>query len=369
MSFLVPELPADVEAVEAARRWCAMFASRNDRRKYILGRNVYADCVADLVAVDGFVDDFVSDTTWRGRPVLRVADVPPGSMVLNVAGGRPLSARRRLVAAGLDSLDYCAFFRHAGLPLIELRFNEGFAQEFAANRDRYDWIHDRFRDDASRRVFGKLVGFRRDYDIRHLEGFTAREEVQYFEDFLFLRPQGEAFCDIGGFDGFTSLEFIRHCPRYRSIDVFEPEPANFQACVSALDGRANVRIHRCGASNRKATLFLDSQGSASRVSSDGGVRIEVDTIDAVLAAVDCAPTFVKMDTEGEEEAAIAGARETIARFHPRLAVSVYHKAGDFWAIPQQVLSIRDDYDVYLRHYTESIYETVMFFVPRSVRPA
>lgn len=369
MSFLMPELPVDVEALEAAKRWCGMFVSRNDRRKYILGRNVYADCVARLVQVDGFIDDFVSDTTYQGRPILRVTDVPPGSMVLNAAGGRPLSARRRLVEAGLDTLDYFAFFRHAGLPLIELRFNEGFAREFATHRDRYDWIHDRFHDDESRRVFGKLVGFRHDYDIRHLQGFTAREEVQYFEDFLLLQPAGEAFCDIGGFNGFTSLEFIRHCPSYRSIDVFEPEPANYQACVSALDGRARVRIHRCGASNRTATLFLDSQGSASRVSKDGGVSIEVDTIDHVLMAVDCAPTFVKIDTEGEEGAAIAGACGTIRKFHPRLAVSVYHKAGDFWAIPGQVLSIRDDYDIYLRHYTESIYETVMFFVPRSVGPA
>lgn len=369
MSFLMPELPADVESVEAARRWCAMFVSGNDRRKYILGRNVYADCVARRVQVDGFVDDFASDATYRGLPVLRTTDVPPGSMVLNAAGGRPLSARRRLVEAGLDNLDYFAFFRHADLPLIELRFNEGFASEFAAHRDRYDWIHDRFHDDESRHVFGKLVGFRHDYDIRHLQGFTMREDVQYFEDFLSLRTAGEAFCDVGGFNGFTSLEFVRRCPSYRSIDIFEPEPSNHAACVAAMSGHADVRVHKCGASSRKATLFLDSRGSASRVSVDGGVSIEVDTLDHVLMAAGCRPTFVKIDTEGEEGAAIAGACETIRKFHPRLAVSVYHKAGDFWAIPEQVLSIRDDYDVYLRHYTESIYETVMFFVPRSASGA
>jgi hypothetical protein len=91
------------------------------------------------------------------------------------------------------------------------------------------------------------------------------------------------------------------------------------------------------------------------------LTIEVDRLDDVL---DEAPTLIKIDIEGEEAAAIEGARRTIAAHHPRLAICVYHRAGDFWRIPRQVLAIRDDYDIYLRHYTESIYETVMFFMPR-----
>lgn len=49
--------------------------------------------------------------------------------------------------------------------------------------------------------------------------------------------------------------------------------------------------------------------------------------------------------------------------HPKIAISVYHKSSDFRKIPEQILSIRSDYKIYLRHYTESIYETVMFFIP------
>jgi len=29
-----------------------------------------------------------------------------------------------------------------------------------------------------------------------------------------------------------------------------------------------------------------------------------------------------------------------------------------------VLGLREDYAVYLRHYTEGVFETVMYFVPR-----
>jgi len=58
-----------------------------------------------------------------------------------------------------------------------------------------------------------------------------------------------------------------------------------------------------------------------------------------------------------------GGEKTIINNHPKIAISVYHKSSDFWKIPEQTLRIRSDYKIYLRHYTESIYETVMFFIP------
>jgi len=76
-------------------------------------------------------------------------------------------------------------------------------------------------------------------------------------------------------------------------------------------------------------------------------------------------TFVKMDIEGAEGSAVAGAAEVIRRHHPKLAISVYHRPADLVDIPRQVLAIRDDYDIALRHYTEGFTETVMYFLPRT----
>jgi hypothetical protein len=85
-------------------------------------------------------------------------------------------------------------------------------------------------------------------------------------------------------------------------------------------------------------------------------------LDNVL--LDGPPTFLKIDVEGAEEAVLDGAKQTIRKHHPRIAVSVYHKGDDLRRIPEQVLSFREDYDVYLRHYSEGVVETVAFFVPR-----
>ena len=126
---------------------------------------------------------------------------------------------------------------------------------------------------------------------------------------------------------------------------------------------ANVHLHQIGISNTRAVLKLDSLGSGSKISEAGSLTIAVDRIDDLVPDSDT-PTFIKMDIEGGELLAIEGATQTIKKHHPRLAICVYHKVGDFWRVPKKIFAIRNDYNVYLRHYTESIYETVMFFIPR-----
>ena len=44
--------------------------------------------------------------------------------------------------------------------------------------------------------------------------------------------------------------------------------------------------------------------------------------------------FIKMDIEGAEPNALRGGRETIAKFHPRLAMSVYHEPNHPVVVPQ-----------------------------------
>jgi len=53
--------------------------------------------------------------------------------------------------------------------------------------------------------------------------------------------------------------------------------------------------------------------------------------------------FIKMDIEGAEVNALQGARETVRRFRPRLAIATEHKPDDEVAIPAAVRSLRSDY--------------------------
>lgn len=74
-------------------------------------------------------------------------------------------------------------------------------------------------------------------------------------------------------------------------------------------------------------------------------------------------SFIKMDIEGAEIAALNGAKQTILKNHPIIAIAAYHSPDHLWKIPELILKVRNDYAIYFRHYTQSLYEPVLFFVP------
>jgi len=275
--------------------------------------------------------------------------------------GRPLTVRKKLQDQGLRQLDYFAFRKYSGLDIMPVLFWDDFTRDFEVNRDRYDALYRVLQDEQSRRELARLLNFRLSADLNYMDGFQDIQYRQYFEDFLELKPDGEVFLDVGCYDGYTTTEFIRRCPGYASIHVFEPEPANMEMIRNNLAGYPRIHFHPYGLSNRAQTLKFMAQGSASRINSKGDLEIRVDRLDDTL---EDPFSFLKIDIEGGELPALEGARQAIARHRPRLAVSVYHRHDDLWRIPAQVLSCRDDYRVFLRHYTEGVTETVMFFVPK-----
>jgi hypothetical protein len=60
------------------------------------------------------------------------------------------------------------------------------------------------------------------------------------------------------------------------------------------------------------------------------------------------PTFIKMDVEGSEAQALKGAVRTIKECHPILAISVYHRAQDIYAIPMLINEIWQEYRLFVR---------------------
>lgn len=346
---------------EIARAFCDDFLS-GAKPRYIFGRNEYATSIAQAVDVDGFIDDFTDDQTFLNKPIIRIEDVPKNALVVSaVVLGRPLTAEQRLKDFDIRSLDFFAFTKYAEIAIIPIMFWDEFPANFKQHRGQYEWVYNLLQDNESKRIFTKIINFRLSGDLSYMHGFTDIQYRQYFEDFLALKPDNEVFVDVGGFDGYTSIEFIKRCPAYGAVHVFEPEPGNMATVRERLGKYENVKFHTLGLSNQSQMLRFAASGSASRISDEGDIEIEVARLDDVLKEPF---TYIKMDVEGGEKGALEGAKQSIIKHHPRLAISVYHRCDDFWKIPQQILSYRDDYKIFLRHYTEGITETVMFFIPK-----
>ncbi len=366
-STLLLPVPNAEEKKDIARRFYERFSSPGKTQCFLFGYNRYADEILRNFRISGVVDDYTAAQEIRSVPVLRSSDLPKDALVLSLSGGRPLTARNLLNSQGVENLDYFSFRKVAKEKLCPVHFNEGFEKDFSENYKKYEWVYDCLRDAESKATFQKLVNFRFQYDLSFLEGFCHREDRQYFEPFLGLQVENETFADVGAYDGYTSKMFIEHCPRYRYIHLFEPDPSNMALSRRNLADCRKVFFHGVGLAATSGTLRLTSNNSGSILSDKGEIETVIDRLDRIVGDDF---SFIKMDTEGAELGVLEGAREVIKRCGPRLAVAAYHYmegTAPFWQIPEKVFSIRQDYDLYVRHYTESIYETVMFFVPKGLQ--
>ncbi len=143
----------------------------------------------------------------------------------------------------------------------------------------------------------------------------------------------------------------------KSLIAIEPNPDNI-ICLERnfkdeiAEGR--VTIVKAGIWDEKAQLELkihDHITSRSTLMGMSGmshsISVPVLPLDDVLAGLGVENVdFIKMDIEGAEQRALAGARRTIERSRPRMALCTYHEEDDPVAIPEAVLNIHADYRIH-----------------------
>jgi hypothetical protein len=112
----------------------------------------------------------------------------------------------------------------------------------------------------------------------------------------------------------------------------------------------------------------------SSLSTTGDLEVECCTLHEVVGDGE-APTLIKMDIEGAEPRALAGAAGIIRGHRPVLAICVYHRQEHLWTIPEYIRSLDLGYNLFLRRYGDEFGDVVCYAVPehrlrtRSGRPA
>lgn len=353
--FITSTAPSD-----HTKAFITHFLAKNDIPKFIFGRNVYTDDLLTKISVDGIIDDFYTESNYQGVRVVKLEQVPKSAYVLVVAGGKIKTAMNRVTAYGVIALDYFSFYKYAPMACKDPVFMEDFEQDFSENSHKYTAVYHQLKDQLSQHQMLNLINFKLSCDIDYLREFEYLEPYQYIESFLDLSDH-EVFVDVGGFDGHTSHFFIEKVKSYHHIYFFEPDAKNLILAQEKLSDFDRITYYPLAVSDREDKLYFSSTGSTSKQDEKGDIVVSANSLDNMIHD---RVTFIKMDIEGAEESAILGAKRLIRNYTPKLAICVYHKSSDIWKIPELVFSINDQYDIYLRHYTESIYETVMYFVPK-----
>jgi len=235
---------------------------------------------------------------------------------------------------------------------------------FKKNENKVEEAYALFEDKKSKDLFVNLVNYRISRELNYL--LDCEDENQYFprNEILDL-SKNEIFLDCGAFDGDSIREFLKYTGNmYKKIIALEPSRNNYKKLLENVKCMKNIQCYNLGAYRESKKLkFLVSDAKNSFVSEQGTDELEVTTIDEVLDGERV--TFIKMDIEGVEYDALLGARKTIEKYSPVLAISVYHKVEDLFQIILLINKMNSNYKYYLRHYSPTIIETILYAVPNN----
>ncbi len=311
------------------------------------------------IPVAAVCDDLRNGETMNGHKICTLSDltVDEDSAIL-VTSGYQAKMKQNLADHGLMDVYFPSDF---GRYEPEKENFSYFQQHERELEEAYGLLS----DDLSRKIFRQLIAYRISREPGLMEPFE--ECHQYFptEGELDLRKYNDCFLDLGAYDGDSIRGFIAYAGTYRKIIAVEASEKNYQMLLEKTKGLAGVECHCVGIWRERGQLhFTVSEAKNSFASEEGSTVLDVDSVDDIMNGRPV--SFIKMDIEGAEYDALLGAKETIARNRPAMAISVYHTVDDLYRLQlkiEQLSSRGGQYRYYLRHYSPTIIETVLYVVP------
>lgn len=329
------------------------------------GRRLAALCVNRGIAVRAVADD---DSSKLGIFVGSVPVMPVDAlssvdrqMPIVVASHRVLGVTTRLRQMGFANVAPFALLQVLDPELFPPHvFYRDLIEDLVANRDRYHELSHELADDASRSVLDALVGFRLSLDPGVLRPIIDSD--LYAPTGVLRFDEDEVYVDAGSYDGDTVRCFIdRVQGRFCRVLAFEPDRVTFQRLAANFAHEDRVEPVNAGLHEFPGLLRFDATSSRSAsIAEEGPDEIRVESLDGFLSGERV--TFVKMNIEGAELAALRGAAQTIRRWRPKLAISAYHRPSDLWKVPALVRELYEGYRLYLRQHDGGIIESVLYAV-------
>lgn len=298
-------------------------------------------------------DDFVRGQSFLGYQVHKLSEIQEmyGDFVIVVCFGSSLPP----VMDRLYELDGQYELYAPDVPVAgEGLFDEEYLE---ANADKLQKVKRLFADEQSRKVLEDIISYKLTGDIKLLKECETPTDEGW--SLLNIGKQ-ETYVDLGAYNGDTVDKFLRLTNKeFEHIYAVEPDSRSFNRMVRrnyAL-GRGIFHPINAVAWNEDTTLqFRQSGGRSSTAMRENGGRygrgrvvpVQAMKVDTLLEGKKA--TLLKLDVEGSEREALEGARETIAKYRPKLILSVYHRTEDLLELPLKIHDMHSGYRLYLRHH-------------------
>ncbi len=166
-----------------------------------------------------------------------------------------------------------------------------------------------------------------------------------------VRP-GDVVIDAGASEGLFTRFALARGARVIAVEPYRPMAEALRRTFGSEIAAGTVRVEQVALSDRagqvRLALLNPDQPWGAMVSNDdsGGDLVPQTTVDALVEASGWGRCdFLKMDVEGVERLAVAGAAKTLQRDHPRLSIAVYHHATGYVDIRNDLHAVGLGYTV------------------------
>jgi len=230
-------------------------------------------------------------------------------------------------------------------------------------------------------MFGQLFDYDTDWEGKRynvtlsengLIGRLVRRQYFYRENGSVIEPSlGDHVIDAGACLGDTAVVFSHVVGESGRVYSFEPNRVHLQVLEANIEKHVlkNIKVFPSGLSNDR----IDADPVAVKAECDFGFSInQADRagqkcpqmrVDDLVASGEIERVdFIKMDIEGSELVALMGGLETLKKYRPKLALSLYHKPNDFFELIELLSKECPFYRFYINHYTIHSEETVLYAI-------
>lgn len=319
-----------------------LYGTGNGGDKILAALEKYNVTLTGVFASDGFVRDrYFHD--YHVRAYSDVVAEYGDDIVILLAFGTTLDSVKEFIY----SLDRKHDLR---IPDVPLYGGDLFDMEyFSAHRNILTETAELFADEVSKKLFYDAVNFRLTGKTKYLT--DTGDAVQSLAE-LFGGQKVGTMLDGGAFKGDSAAEFIEGVHPKRIFAV-EADPKTFVklSAYAESEERAEVVPVHAALFDRDGEMEYVSSGSRGSGKNGqnhraSGKTVPMQTIDTICTGMDV--DLIKLDVEGAEESALNGGRGTIRRCSPNMAVSLYHRTDDLYALVNMVHKLLPDHRLYLR---------------------
>jgi len=321
--------------------------------------------------IDYFIDDFSQDSEYKSIPICNISDIPKETKIYI----SPLQYSQK-IEKKLTNLGFTNFLNFTSsvkvLPnILELVSQTNYlwlVNDKAKMLDinKIQKVKKFLKDQKSKDILSDIINLRTTLDTKY---YIKPEGTEYFpEDIPVLENLDSVnFIDCGAYTGDTIEELVKQNFPIGYTLSFEPDDKNFTVLQNTLESLnlKNSFIFPAGVYSKNTILSFSNNGIDSSASLDDTSSLQVNVVALDTIIYNSSPNFIKMDIEGAEKEALLGAKQTIQRYKPNLAICLYHKPEDLWELPLLIQEIEPSYDMYIRVHEDLCLSTVLYCIARS----